>query len=76
MIETKSKRTPAGAAVPGGANRPKRYPNTLVILISDEMQNALAVTADENGVKKAVIARDWLEAGRAGGGQFVDETDD
>jgi hypothetical protein len=76
MSDEKPKRKPAGAAVPGAVERPVNYPHTLVIMISDEMQKALTVTADENGVKKAVVARDWLEVGRQKGGHFIDETGD
>ncbi len=76
MSDEKPKRKPAGAAVPGAVERPVNYPHTLVIMISDDMKRALEVTADENDVKKAVVARDWLEVGRQKGGHFVDESSD
>lgn len=65
MTAQKPKRKPAGAAVPGAVDRPKRYPNTLVFLVSDEMLAALKAEMAATGNGKSEIARDWLERGRA-----------
>lgn len=65
MTAQKPKRKPAGAAVPGAVDRPKRYPNTLVFLVSDEMLDALKAEMATSGNGKSEIAREWLERGRA-----------
>lgn len=65
MTADKPKRKPAGAAVPGAVERPKRYPNTLVFLVSDETLSALNAEKATSGLSKGEIARDWLERGRA-----------
>lgn len=65
MTAHKPKRKPAGAAVPGAVDRPKRYPNTLVFLVSDEMLAALKAETAATGSGKSEIAREWLERGRA-----------
>lgn len=65
MTTTKPKRKPAGAAVPGAVERPKRFPNTLVFLVSDEMLAALNAEAVRRDVGKSEVARSWLEAGLA-----------
>ena len=58
------KRKPAGSAVPGAVVRPINYPNTISIMVSDETVAAIAREANHRGVKKAVVAREWLDAGR------------
>lgn len=68
------KRKPAGAAVPGAVERPVNYPETIVVMVSEDMKRALKITADENDVKVAVIARDWLEAGRLAKSEYADES--
>lgn len=64
MTVNKPKRKPAGAAVPGAVDRPKRYPNTLVFLVSDETLAALEKAKATSGLSKGEVARDWLERGR------------
>lgn len=66
MTADKPKRKPAGAAVPGAVDRPKRYPNTLVFLVSDEAMAALDKEKAKTGLSKGEIARAWLDRGRAG----------
>lgn len=64
MTTDKPKRKPAGAAVPGAVDRPVRYPNTLVFLVSDETLAALNKAKATTGLSKGEVARDWLERGR------------
>lgn len=58
------KRKPAGAAVAGAVVRPINYPNTISLMVSDETVAAIAEEAQRRGVKKSVVGREWLEAGR------------
>lgn len=58
------KRKPAGAAVAGAVVRPINYPNTISVMVSDETVAAIAREATRRGVKKAVVSREWLDAGR------------
>lgn len=69
MTADKPKRKPAGAAVPGAVDRPKRYPNTLVFLVSDDVKAALEAEKKRSGLSKGEIARNWLEGGRARSGR-------
>lgn len=46
-------------------NRPTNYPRQIVIMASNETADAVEAQAAEEGVSKSVIARRWLEAGRA-----------
>lgn len=64
MTTDKPKRKPAGAAVPGAVERPKNYPHTLVVLISDEAHDALKQEIATSGRLKSEIARAWLDRGR------------
>lgn len=66
MTSPKPKRKPAGAAVPGAVDRPTLYPVTVVAMVTAETKEAIVRTAEVNDVKQAVVARDWLEAGRTG----------
>jgi hypothetical protein len=68
MTAEKPKRKPAGAAVPGAVDRPVRYPNTLVFLVSDETKAALELERKRSGLSKGEVARGWLEAGRRAAG--------
>lgn len=71
----KPKRKPAGAAVAGAVDRPVHYPKTFAQMISNETYDAICITAAENDVSKAEVARDWLEAGRLGiKARYVDES--
>lgn len=45
-------------------NRPVNYPRQVIIMTSDELADAIEQTAGEEGVKKSVVARRWLEKGR------------
>lgn len=74
MTDSKPKRKPAGAAVPGAIERPTLYPRALNAMVSDDLAEAIEVTAKVNGVKKAEVVRDWLEVGRQHGGYFIDES--
>lgn len=75
MTDSKPKRKPAGAAVPGAIERPTLYPRVLNSMVSDDLADAIALTAKVNGVKKAEVVRDWLEAGRkSSAAQYVDES--
>ena len=74
MTDKMPKRKPAGAAVPGAVQRPVNYNKTLAIMVGQELYDAIATTAYENGVSKADVARDWLEVGRQKGGHFIDES--
>lgn len=65
MTADKPKRKPAGAAVAGAVDRPKRYPKTLVFLISEEAHAALEAERLRSGLSKGEVARSWLDRGRA-----------
>lgn len=48
----------------GAVVRPINYPNTISLMVSDETAAAIAREARRRDVKKAVVAREWLDAGR------------
>lgn len=45
--------------------RPTNYPRQLVIMATDELVDAVETQAVVEGESKSVIARRWLEWGRA-----------
>ena len=45
--------------------RPIRYPRQIVIMATEDTYQAIAEAAAAEGESKSVIARRWLDAGRA-----------
>lgn len=67
-------RKPYVRRTPPGTVRPVKYGKALAIMVSADLYEAVTVTADENGVSKADVARAWLESGRAAGAGYTDES--
>ena len=56
--------------------RPIRYPRQIVIMATEDTYQAVAETAASEDESKSVVARRWLDAGRAvteAAAQAVDE---
>jgi hypothetical protein len=45
-------------------SRPTNYPKQIVIMTTAETYDAVAETAEGEGVSKSVVARRWMENGR------------
>ena len=45
--------------------RPIRYPRQIVIMATEDTYQAVAAAAASEHVSKSVVARRWLDAGRA-----------